>query len=122
MINRAKISGTIGVLLGITMLTGCGLADKIPGNDTVEEQTVQEETSTDTDTAEEAEADADTVEETEGTPVISFESGGPGFKRGNDADEPAEETSDVYDYETVYAPVLSEIKEVLTSGYDYETD
>ena len=122
MINRAKISGTIGVLLGITMLTGCGLADKIPGNDIAEEQTVQEETSTDTDTAEEAEADADTVEETEGTPVISFESGGPGFKRGNDADEPAEETSDVYDYETVYAPVLSEIKEVLTSGYDYEKD
>ncbi|SCX89615.1 YARHG domain-containing protein [Lachnospiraceae bacterium XBB2008] len=118
MINRAKISGTICVLMGITMLTGCGLADKIPGNDTAEEPAAQVETAADVD----GDTAADIGEEPEGTPVISFESGGPGFKSGNDADEPAEETSDVYDYETVYAPILSEIKEVLTSGYDYEKD
>ncbi|MCR5509770.1 MAG: YARHG domain-containing protein [Lachnospiraceae bacterium] len=112
MINSAKISETICVVLGISMLTGCGLADKLPGNDPAEEQAVQEE----------AVADTDTTEEEQGTPIMPVGNGGPGFKTGNDADDPDDETSDVYDYESIYAPILSETKEVLTSGYDYEKD
>ena len=113
MLNRSKVSKTICILLGITMLTGCGLADKLPGNGASEEQAVQ---------TEDAAADTDTAEEAQATSVISSGSSGQGFRSGNDADDEDEEASGAYDYESVYAPILSETEEILTAGYDYDKD
>lgn len=95
------------------MLTGCGLADKLPGNGSSEEQAVQ---------TEDAAADTGTAEEAQETSVISSGNSGQGFRTGNDTDDEDEEASGAYDYESVYTPILSETEEVLTTGYDYEKD
>ena len=114
MSTKIKVSKTICFLLGITMLTGCSLAEKLPGNGAAEEQAaVTDETAAETDASEEA----------QDIPAITVGKTGQGFRSGDETAGSAGEVSgDAAEYETIYAPILAETEEMLTEGYDYDKD
>ncbi len=106
MTRKKLLTTTICILLGTSMLTGCGIKDMIADRMGKEEETAEEVT-------EEVSEPESEPEEPEEDIVDYIESNsGQGFKTGN-ADSATEEESNP---ETMYEDVLTEVRELLKSG------